>query len=211
LRQVPFHGDVILTGQRGPSFAATKIFLVVASTTNTFSQPGSCGHPRLPEVTRTSLSQWSGERFRFSEWLPIRLAARSSRDGDRDAGRRVHQTGLERCGTRTMSAHRRVDDPARWPLQRLKGPLARPKGHKRSKGRLGRRGAFKGFRAAVCASTRNPGSGGGDTDGLVVLTRGGGGQQGRTFADKRIALHLAAWISSEFEVWMHIRETISWT
>jgi hypothetical protein len=34
---------------------------------------------------------------------------------------------------------------------------------------------------------------------LIVQT---GGTGGHTFTDKRIALHLAAWISPEFEVWV---------
>jgi hypothetical protein len=37
---------------------------------------------------------------------------------------------------------------------------------------------------------------------LVVTTTNESGQKGHTFADRRIALHCAAWISDEFKVWV---------
>jgi hypothetical protein len=46
----------------------------------------------------------------------------------------------------------------------------------------------KRFKAAFSASSGIP------VAGLVVLTRSESGQQGHTFADRRIALHCAAWI-----------------
>lgn len=40
---------------------------------------------------------------------------------------------------------------------------------------------------------------------LVITTRTPDGQKGHTFADRRIALRFAAWISAEFEVWVYDR------
>lgn len=67
--------------------------------------------------------------------------------------------------------------------------------------------AAKRFRETVSARPRNPGSGAGsgDTDALVIVTRGEDGRQGHTFADRRIALHCASWISADFEVLVYER------
>jgi hypothetical protein len=63
----------------------------------------------------------------------------------------------------------------------------------------------KRFRDALSANTRKSGFGSAEDDGLVIKTRSETGQRGHTFADRRIALHCASWISAEFEIWVYDR------